>query len=83
MPDANVNPNPLEEKIMTKRYLLALGMTVLLAGCALTPVRLEHPGTNEMRACTGTYWSWGYFIAASMQDDCVKQYEAVGYRQTP
>ncbi|HEV8676832.1 MAG TPA: hypothetical protein VGX21_22580 [Methylomirabilota bacterium] len=65
------------------RIALALALAALLAGCALTPVRLQHPQTGEVRQCTGHYWSWGYFIAASMQDDCAKQLEAAGYRRLP
>jgi hypothetical protein len=63
-----------------RSLLLSLSL-LLLAGCALTPVRLEHPQTKEVRQCAGTYWSWGYFIAASGQDQCVKENEAAGYRR--
>jgi hypothetical protein len=55
---------------------------ILAAGCSLTPVQLQHSQTGQTVQCTGTYWSWGYFIAASAQDDCVKQYEQAGYRRT-
>ena len=65
------------------RMLISFVVALLLTGCALTPVRLEHPETKDARVCTGTYWSWGYFIAASGQDACVKDHEARGYRRTP
>jgi hypothetical protein len=62
---------------------LWLALVLGLAGCALTPVNLRHPGTNDVRHCTGTYWSWGYFIAASAQDECVRDHEARGYQRMP
>ncbi len=65
------------------RCALLIVIVGTLTGCTLTPIRLQHSMTGQTMQCSGTYWSWGYWVAKSGQEDCVKTLEAAGYRRLP
>ena len=71
------------------RIVLGLGTLVCLASCATPVVMLKNPQTGQVARCGGgtggsvTGGLIGYSVEKDSDQNCVRDYEAQGFRRIP